>query len=162
MSLAATASVELETLDCPEPLAVRERIAALETAMFEAPQVEIETRHYFSDGIYAREIVIPAGVMLTGKIHAFEHINVVSKGSISVLTENGARRIEAPCTFIAAPGTKRVGFAHEETVWTTLHAVPNHIRTPDEAEALLILPTHPDALLATAAEAALLHEGAGE
>jgi hypothetical protein len=160
MSLAAIAS-DMVALDSPDPLAVRQNIADLEAAMFQAPQLEIETRHYFSDGVYAREIVIPEGALITGKIHAFEHINVVSKGSISVLTENGARRIDAPCTFIAPPGTKRVGLAHAETVWTTLHAVPNHIRTPDEAEALLILPTHPDALTVTAADVELLTEGAG-
>lgn len=144
----------------PDPLVIREQIGALETAMFQAPQVAIETRHTFADGLYAREIDIPAGTLLTGKIHGFEHINIVSKGSISVLTENGARRIDAPCTFVAQPGTKRVGYAHSDTVWTTIHALSNDVRDPDEAEALLIVPAHPDAPLLTNAQVSALIEGA--
>lgn len=144
--------------DGPDPLAIRGRIASLEAAMFQEPQVAIETSHVFADGLYAREIVIPAGTLLTGKIHGFEHINIVSKGSISVVTEHGARRISAPCTFVAQPGTKRLGYAHEDTVWTTIHALPNDVRDPDEAEALLILPAHPDAPALEQADAAALLE----
>ena len=90
--------------------------------MLEQPQVEIEPTHYFADGIYAREIVIPAGTLLTGKIHRTRHLNIVSKGKIAVVTEDGQKIIEAPCTFVAEAGTKRVGFALEDTVWTTIHA----------------------------------------
>ncbi len=103
-------------------LAVRDSILALEKAMLEQPQVEIEPTHYFADGIYAREIVIPAGTLLTGKIHKTRHLNIVSKGKIAVVTEWGQKIIEAPFTFVAEPGTKRVGVALEDTVWTTIHA----------------------------------------
>jgi len=101
---------------------VRDNILALEQLMLDQPQVEIEPTHYFADGIYAREIVIPAGTLLTGKIHRTRHLNIVSKGKIAVVTEDGQKIIEAPCTFVAEAGTKRVGFALEDTVWTTIHA----------------------------------------
>ena len=130
--------------DTPDPLAIRSQIDDLEARMFAAPQVAIETRHYYADGLYAREITIPAGVLLTGKIHAREHINIVSKGCIDVLTEGGARRIEAPATFVSPPGTKRVGFTHAETVWTTLHANEGALTDPDALEAVLLLPCHPE------------------
>lgn len=91
----------------------------------EFPAVEIEPVHYFADGLYAREITIPAGTLLTGKIHKTRHLNVVSAGEISVWTEGEpVRRIRAPFTFVAEPGTRRVGFAHEDTVWTTIHSTP--------------------------------------
>jgi len=101
---------------------VRDNILALEQLMLDQPQVEIEPTHYFADGIYAREIVIPAGTLLTGKIHRTRHLNIVSKGKIAVVTEDGQKIIEAPCTFVAEAGTKRVGFALEDCVWTTIHA----------------------------------------
>jgi hypothetical protein len=103
-------------------VSVRDNIIALETAMLKEPQVEIEPTHYFADGIYAREIVIPAGTLLTGKIHRTRHLNIVSKGKIAVVTEEGHKVIDAPFTFVAEAGTKRVGFALEDTVWTTIHA----------------------------------------
>ena len=84
--------------------------------------MEITPVHYFAKGLYAREIFIPKGTLLTGKIHRTEHLNIISKGDISVVTEEGTKRITAPFTMIAKPGTKRVGYAHEDTVWTTVHA----------------------------------------
>lgn len=90
--------------------------------MLREPQFVIEPAHYFADGIYAREIYIPKGVLLTGKIHRTRHLNIISKGRIAVVTEDGERVIEAPCTFVAEAGTKRAGLALEDTVWTTIHA----------------------------------------
>lgn len=123
-------------------LDLRQKINELEKAMFQAVehQIEIEPVHHFSHGLYAREITIPKGALLTGKIHRFAHINVISKGDISVLTENGIERIQAPCTIISKPGTKRVGFAHEDTVWTTFHATSETDLVKLEAE--LIVKSH--------------------
>lgn len=113
---------EMFSLDESEDM--RARIDRLESVMFKMKehQVHIEPRHYFAHGLYAREITIPKGTTLIGKIHLFSHINVISKGEIYVMTENGIELIKAPATIISPPGTKRVGFAREETVWTTFHA----------------------------------------
>lgn len=102
--------------------------------MLRMEQLPIETHHHFAPGQYAREIVIPAGTLLTGKKHKTEHLNVVSKGEITVWTEDGMRRIKAPFTFVSKPGTKRVGLAHEETVWITIHATSETDLVKLEAE----------------------------
>lgn len=106
------------------PADLRGKIHQLEQAMFQMParQITIEPKHHFAKGMYAREILIPKDTTLTGKTHKTQHINVISQGEISVLTDEGMKRIKAPYTFIAPPGTKRVGYAHEDTVWTTFHA----------------------------------------
>jgi len=102
---------------------VRGRIEKLEGMMQAAEgHIELSPVHYFAKGLYAREIRIPKGTLLTGKIHKHEHLNIISQGEISVLTEHGPQRIKAPCTIVSQPGTKRVGYAHEDTVWTTIHA----------------------------------------
>jgi hypothetical protein len=44
------------------------------------------------------------------------------KGDISVLTENGIERIKAPYTGITKPGTKRLIYTHEDSIWITVHA----------------------------------------
>lgn len=79
--------------------------------------------HRFADGVYAREMFIPAGTVIVGKIHKFGHLNVITKGKCIVLTEFGAETLTAPHTFISKPGTKRVVGAIEDTVWTTFHGV---------------------------------------
>jgi hypothetical protein len=105
-----------------EPTA-QEKIERIEAEIAAMPQAELVTVHHFAPGMYARELRIPAGVVLTGKIHLTEHINTISAGRIMVYTEDGgAREICAPCTIVSKPGTKRVGIALEDTVWTCYHA----------------------------------------
>jgi hypothetical protein len=102
---------------------LRAKIERLEGMMKQVDDVvDIKPVHHFAKGLYAREIFIPKGTLLTGLIHREEHLNIVSKGEISVLTEQGPQRIKAPCTIVSKPGTKRVGYAHEDTVWITVHA----------------------------------------
>lgn len=115
-------TAQIEKLDRSQAVSDREKVIEVEALMRERPQVEIKPRHIFSPGIYAREITIPAGVLLTGKIHKYAQLNIVSKGDISVLTEHGVKRIKAPFTIVSPPGTKRIAYAHEETVWTTILA----------------------------------------
>mgnify|MGYP003590376324 CR=1 FL=1 len=79
-------------------------------------------QHHFAPGAYGREMTIPAGLVVVGKIHKHAHINVISKGRVQVFTEqDGVLELAAPCTFVSSPGTKRVIHALEETVWTTVH-----------------------------------------
>lgn len=77
--------------------------------------------HHFAPGLYAREILIPQGVLIVGKIHKHAHVNTISKGHVLVATEQGLIEFVAPYTFISQPGTKRVVLALSETIWTTYH-----------------------------------------
>ena len=114
----------------------REQIIKLEQALKTLPQLEIQTNHYNVAGLYAREIHIPAGTLLTGKVHKAEHLNIVSKGEIIVWTENGMKRIKAPFVLPSYPGAKRVGLALVDTTWVTIHATDK--TDPAEIEAELI------------------------
>lgn len=79
-------------------------------------------RHHFAPGAYAREIFMPAGMQVVGKIHRHAHVNIISQGRVEVFTEHGGLEIfEAPYTFVSTPGTKRAVAVLEDTVWTTVH-----------------------------------------
>lgn len=114
------------------------KILRLEREMRGMPQAEFKTHHHFSNGVYTRTIEIPKGSLLTGKMHATDHLNIISKGDISVLTENGVERIKAPAIVPARARMKRVGYAHEDTVWTTIHGT--HETDLARLEAELIIP----------------------
>jgi quercetin dioxygenase-like cupin family protein len=109
------------TITYERELTTREKVNAVEGLMKEKPQVDIPTKHYFSKGVYAREITIPKGVILTGHIHKYQNLNIISKGKIEVLVGDELKIIEAPATIVSPPGTKRIARALEETVWTTVH-----------------------------------------
>jgi hypothetical protein len=78
-------------------------------------------RHIFAPGSYAREMTIPKGTLIIGKIHKHAHLNIISKGKVRVATEFGPMSFEAPYTFVSDVGTKRAVYAIEDTIWTTIH-----------------------------------------
>lgn len=97
------------------------KVYALEALMKVQPQVECKVIHHFSKGVYARELHIPAGVILTGEIHKFENLNILSKGKIQVLVGGDIQEVEAPFTVASPPGTKRIARTLTDCVWTTIH-----------------------------------------
>lgn len=99
----------------------RAEVHAIEEFMRSGTPVDMPVKHYFSQGVYARELFIPKGTVLTGKIHKYENLNIMSKGELSVLTQDGVKRVKAPFTIVSPAGTKRIAYAHEDTIWTTIH-----------------------------------------
>lgn len=94
----------------------------LEAEVSRLPQAACPVWHHFAPGLYARQMFIPAGTVLTGAVHKTEHLCIVS-GDIDVTTDGGVRRITALQLVIKSlPGAKRAGFAHRDTFWTTVHA----------------------------------------
>ena len=83
--------------------------------------LNIVAKHYFANGFYAREMTMPKGCALVGKIHKSEHLCIVSKGAVDIASEERTERISAPYTYVSKPGAKRAIYAHEDTVWTTVH-----------------------------------------
>lgn len=129
-----------EELTVTKDSPIEQRVLALEAIMREqGTPIEIVPVHYFAPGLYAREILIPKGTLATSKIHLFEHIDIISKGEISVLTDEGMKRIKAPATFVSKPGLKRIGYAHEDTVWVSIIACNE--TDPEKAEKLLVVDT---------------------
>ena len=120
-------------------LTVRDQVTLIEDEMRKHPRIEIPMRHYFSPGVYAREITIPAGTLLTGRIHKYEQLNILSSGEISVLTEEGMKRVKAPFTIVSPAGTKRIAYAHTECVWTTILGTDE--TDPDKIEQLFTVAT---------------------
>jgi hypothetical protein len=108
--------------------------------------LDIEPVHHFVKkeegglGVYAREIRVPAGTSLTGKIHRTDHLNILSHGTMTVWHDNEERMtISAPYTFISKAGARRFGYAHTDCVWTTIHGT-NETDLDKLEEELIIAP----------------------
>lgn len=100
---------------------LRIKLSQLESEMKKLPQLEIKVTHHFSKGVYAREIFVPKGSVFVGKIHKHQNLNIMSSGRGSIISIDGAMLIRAPYTIVSSPGVKRAYYAHEDTVWTTIH-----------------------------------------
>ena len=101
------------------------RLDELEVAMLENFEpVHCLTTHRFTDGMYIREIFMPAGSLITSKIHKTEHPYIVSYGKVAVsIDSEDWYEITAPYTGITKPGTRRVLYILEDCIWTTFHRI---------------------------------------
>lgn len=98
----------------------------LEASMMQFPDELIEGPlvHRFTEGMYIREIFMPAGSVWTSKIHKTEHPYVVSYGKVAVsIDAKEWHHITAPYTGITKPGTRRVLYILEDCIWTTFHRI---------------------------------------
>ena len=102
-------------------LALHSNIYKAQDVMLSMPQAETELTHHFADGIYARELHIPAGLCLLCALHKTNHLFVVSQGECVAVTHEGKEEIKAPYMGQTQPGMKRVIYAITDTVWTTFH-----------------------------------------
>ena len=86
---------------------------------------ELPLEHFICNKTYTRQITLPKDMLLTGKVHNFDHVSILSKGDVSVMTPDGVNRIKAPATWISKAGTKRLIYVHEDTIWATIHQSEN-------------------------------------
>lgn len=86
------------------------------------PQIALDTMHHFSKGLYARELHIPAGVILTGHVHKAPQLNLLMEGEIEVSVDGRIELLVAPQIVCSPAGTKRIARALTDVVWVTVLA----------------------------------------
>ena len=116
----------------------------LERAILDLPPEQIvdledATLHHFAPGVYVRELRIPAGTVLTGKIHKHEIMNILVSGTIRVTTDAGIEELTGPMIFNSAAGSKKAGYALTDVVWLNVH--PTESTDLEEIETEFIAPS---------------------
>lgn len=146
-----TQELSVNYTDIGDKLAVRDTILQIEQLMSnmddavygntdKAPLV-----HRFTDGIYVRQITIFKGTLATGRIHKHRHPSIILSGDISFVSdEEGVHRVKAPGVFISPAGIKRLVYAHETTIWITIHSNPDNIRDLKLLEKELVTDSYDD------------------
>lgn len=109
----------------------RKRLDILASEMLKLPQAELPYKHYFSKGVYTREMHASAGTLIVGRIHKYETVNILVKGKILILSEEGVKELEAPCTFVSAAGIQKLGYVIEDVIF--LNAFATDKTDPEEA-----------------------------
>jgi len=111
----------------------------LEKTLATFDQVEAPVTHNFSKGVYVRELFIPKDSIIIGKRHRYETCNIILKGDISIYMGEDlpVKRLKAPCIFNSEPGTKKMGYTHEDTIFCNVH--PTDERDLDKIEEEFII-----------------------
>lgn len=108
----------------------------------------------YGAGTYARQMFIPKGTLIIGKIHRHQHLNFIMQGRVSVATEFGTKFLTAPCVFVSEVGLKRAVYAEEDTIWVTVHQTKfTGEENLDKMEDELIAPDYNDMGLIASVEA---------
>jgi hypothetical protein len=97
-------------------------------------EVDCPVKHGFANGVYLREIFMPAGTYVIGKEHNTEHFNIILKGQAYVLMNDDVQLITAPCTFVSEAGTRKVLVVLEDMIWQTTHVNPDNTTDIEELE----------------------------
>ena len=115
-----------------------EVVCDVQQQVSELPQLELPVFHHFAPNVYMRQMDAPAGALVVSKMHRTEHMNILIKGSVTVVTENGIEFLKAPLVLKSAAGTKRIGYFHEDSSWITVH--PTESTDLEEIEKQVIVP----------------------
>ena len=102
----------------------REQVMALETAMRDMPDQLTEedlTTHHFADGVYLREMYMPEGSVVVGKIHRTKHLTIIASGTVQITTDKGIETITGPAIFVSPAGAKKAIHAITEATLMNPH-----------------------------------------
>lgn len=97
-------------------------INMIEAQILAEPQVECPLDHIFTDGMYVRQVTIPAGTKVSGQTQAKQHPFFLSEGVLEIFIPGEGFRLHiAPFLGVTEAGTKRLARTLTKTVWTTFH-----------------------------------------
>ena len=98
-------------------------IAELTPTLLDMPQVECPVYHRFGPGIYIRESHAPAGTFAIGHFQKQDHVNIMLKGKVEMINEDGSRYVlEAPHFSVGKANTRKMGLVIEDMVWQNIYA----------------------------------------
>ena len=89
--------------------------------------------HKLENGLYTREVFMPAGQLVVSFIHKQNHPSFFMEGEMSLLMDSGeVKRVKAPMVVHTEAGTQRVAVIHEDTRWACVYRTD--AKTIEEAE----------------------------
>ncbi len=99
-------------------------------------------KHTFGDGTYIRQMSMTKGSWCIGKIHKQNHVWFLLSGMITVATDSGTIDHIAPCYTKSPSGAKRIIYAHEDSIFVTVHKNPNDYKDIDTLEKYIVAETY--------------------
>lgn len=104
--------------------------------------VEQPLEHLFVPGLYVRKIFNPKGSLIVTATHKTEHPFVLLSGHLRIYdqAEGRVHDLRAPKLGVTAPGTRRVIYAVEDSVFVTFHPNPDDETDLDALEERYVEP----------------------
>ena len=87
-----------------------------------AEQTNLNTKHHFSDSIYAKEMTLPANHIAVSHKHAYSHLSVLAAGECIVETDGDKNKYKAPAVIEIKAGVEHQILAITDVTWLCIHA----------------------------------------
>lgn len=84
----------------------------------QATQIE----HFFSEGIYARKMLMSAGTQIPTHKHVYDHLSILAQGRVRVAVGPVAKEYIAPAMIEIKKNIAHTITAVEDSVWFCVHA----------------------------------------
>lgn len=78
--------------------------------------------HFFTDGVYARKIIVPAGTQVPSHKHAYDHLSILAQGRVRVSVGPITKEYVAPAMIEITKNLSHTISAVEDSVWFCIHA----------------------------------------
>ena len=85
-------------------------------------EIDLNEVHNFSDGLYAKQMVIPQGFVVGQHAHKYSHLSILAKGRVLVKTDDFDKEYVAPACIDIKANVNHLIQALEDTVWYCIHA----------------------------------------
>ena len=95
-----------------------------------------EILNHFSDGLYAKQSCLPAGMAILKHTHDFSHLSILAQGKVAVLRGNEIDIVEAPACIEIKAGLTHGVKAITDCVWFCIHATDE--KDPSKVDEILI------------------------
>lgn len=116
-------------------LPTHEDIVRLQSTMLPIQSEQPEPQHIFHDGWYERRLLVPAGMLVVGKIQRHAHFFGVIRGHAWLISAFGQHEVRGGFAKTSRPGIKHIAAAIEDTLFVTLHRNPSNTRDLAQIEA---------------------------
>ena len=94
----------------------------------------VPLKHSFADQVYIRQMEMKQDTLVVGAIHKHLHVWFLLTGNLTISTINGVEDYIAPCYVISKPGTQRVIYANEDSIFVNIHKNPTNNKKIEELE----------------------------
>tara|TARA_Y100000034_G_C6746711_1_gene331672 strand:+ start:38 stop:565 length:528 start_codon:yes stop_codon:yes gene_type:complete len=91
-------------------------------------------KHIFADQIYVRQMEMKQGLLIFGAIHKHLHVWFLLTGHLTIATGESVEDYEAPCYIVSKPGTQRILYANEDSIFVNIHKNPTNTEDIRELE----------------------------
>ena len=98
--------------------------------------IDLKIQHYFSSGVYIREMHLPKDHFAETHKHNFDHLSILSKGKALVECDEEMQIYKAPSCIEIKAGKEHKITALEDLTWFCIHATD--VTDADEIDHQLI------------------------